>query len=179
MCITCISACAPSDLRRGASPSVLLPLRATERASGSTTAAAARAERGGSKRAAGDGLPTSSSAASLGDAAGGVFKQLRQGGGSLVGKSIEGAGLRGLPDVFLVTIERGAHALHAVAPSEVLQAGDVLWFAGSTDGVISLRKIPGAALNAQTLPSGVPACCHYVLRLTRACGDAGRRSRRR
>jgi TrkA-C domain len=63
--------------------------------------------------------------------------------GSMVGKSIEAAGLRGLSDAFLVALERGGRTLHAVGPSEVLQAGDVLWFAGSADGVISLRKIPG------------------------------------
>lgn len=61
----------------------------------------------------------------------------------IAGKSIEAAGLRGLPDAFLVAIDRGATTLHAVAPTEVLQAGDVLWFAGSTEGVITLRKIPG------------------------------------
>jgi len=64
----------------------------------------------------------------------------------IAGKSIESAGLRGLPDAFLVAIDRGATTLHAVAPSEVLQAGDVLWFAGSTEGVISLRKIPGVSM---------------------------------
>eukprot|EP00892_Ulva_mutabilis_P002422 jgi/Ulvmu1/12180/UM085_0044.1 len=61
----------------------------------------------------------------------------------VAGKSIQAAGLRGLPDAFLVAIERGGTTLHAVAPMEVLHAGDVLWFAGSTAGVISLRKIPG------------------------------------
>jgi K+/H+ antiporter YhaU regulatory subunit KhtT len=33
--------------------------------------------------------------------------------------------------------------LHAVSPTEVLAAGDILWFAGGTDAVITLRKIPG------------------------------------
>lgn len=44
-----------------------------------------------------------------------------------------------------MAIERSGRTLHAVAPSEVLHDGDVLWFAGSPDGVISLRKVPGAA----------------------------------
>jgi hypothetical protein len=61
----------------------------------------------------------------------------------LEGKSIVDAGLRGLPDAFLVAIERGPRTLHAVAPTEILQADDVLWFAGSSQGLISLRKIPG------------------------------------
>lgn len=68
-------------------------------------------------------------------------------GGSLVGKTIESAGLRGLPDVFLVAIERAnGTMLHAVPPTEVLESGDVLWFAGGTNAVISLRKVPGMQL---------------------------------
>ena len=64
-------------------------------------------------------------------------------GGAIAGKTIEAAGLRGLADTFLVAIERGNTTLHAVAPTEVLLPGDILWFAGSTEGVITLRKIPG------------------------------------
>ena len=72
----------------------------------------------------------------------------------IAGKSIEAAGLRGLPDAFLVAIDRGATTLHAVAPTEVLQAGDVLWFAGSTEGVITLRKIPGKLTRCSTFKDG-------------------------
>lgn len=68
---------------------------------------------------------------------------LARGGGGLPRKTIEAAGLRGLADAFLVAIERGNTTLHAVAPTEVLLPGDILWFASSTEGVISLRKIPG------------------------------------
>ena len=57
-----------------------------------------------------------------------------------------------LQDVFLVAIERNGRTLHAVAPTEVLHNGDVLWFAGSPDGVVSLRKVPGAP----------PARCDHV-----------------
>lgn len=71
---------------------------------------------------------------------------LGRGGGIIAGKTIEAAGLRGLADAFLVAIERGNTTLHAVAPTEVLMPGDILWFAGSTEGVISLRKIPGMPL---------------------------------
>ena len=59
------------------------------------------------------------------------------------GKTVDAAGLRGLPDAFLVTLERGGATVHAVKPSETLQAGDVLWFAAGTEGIISLRKVPG------------------------------------
>eukprot|EP00892_Ulva_mutabilis_P000905 jgi/Ulvmu1/10815/UM069_0051.1 len=64
---------------------------------------------------------------------------------SLVGKTVDAAGLRGLPDAFLVTLERAGTTVHAVKPTQTLQAGDVLWFAAGTEGIISLRKIPGLA----------------------------------
>ncbi|MCH2132631.1 MAG: SLC13 family permease, partial [Phycisphaerales bacterium] len=41
----------------------------------------------------------------------------------VVGQTIEDAGLRGLPGLFLSQIERGKTLLPAVAPNEVLQAG--------------------------------------------------------
>ena len=63
-----------------------------------------------------------------------------------------------LQDVFLVAIERNGRTLHAVAPTEVLHDGDVLWFAGSPDGVISLRKVPGAR------PRQHPLCKRSILR---------------
>lgn len=41
-------------------------------------------------------------------------------------------GLRQLPNAFLTSIDRGGSTIHAVAPDEVLEEGDVLWFAGGT-----------------------------------------------
>jgi len=61
----------------------------------------------------------------------------------LVGKTIERAGLRHLPGLYLIEIVRGANTLVAVAPQEVLQGGDHLVFAGVTDSVIDLQKIRG------------------------------------
>ncbi len=61
----------------------------------------------------------------------------------LIGKSIEEAGLRGLPGVFLAEIERGAKLMPAVAPTEVLQAGDRLMFVGIVDSVVELQRIRG------------------------------------
>jgi hypothetical protein len=87
-------------------------------------------------------LPSSASTSSFTDARG-VLMSLQPVVASLVGRSIEDAGLRGQPDAFLVAIDRGTETLHAVAPTEVLQANDILWFAGTADGVILLRKIPG------------------------------------
>ncbi|MDX1962658.1 MAG: SLC13 family permease [Pirellulales bacterium] len=62
---------------------------------------------------------------------------------ALVGKSIEEAGLRHLPGVFLAEIQRNEFVIPAVAPQERLQAGDRLVFVGIVDSVIDLRKIRG------------------------------------
>ena len=59
-------------------------------------------------------------------------------------KSIEKAGLRGLHQLYLVEIERRTgHRIPAVSPTEILEAGDVLWFSGVLESVASLRKIAG------------------------------------
>ena len=68
---------------------------------------------------------------------------LVQPGGPVVGKSVEQAGLRHLPGLFLVEIERGEQVLPAVAPTEVLQAGDRLIFVGIIESVVDLQKIRG------------------------------------
>ncbi|MCI0463976.1 MAG: SLC13 family permease [Gemmataceae bacterium] len=64
-------------------------------------------------------------------------------GSLLAGKTIEQAELRHLPGLFLVEIERQGEVLPAVAPTERLQAGDRLVFAGIVDSVIDLQKIRG------------------------------------
>jgi di/tricarboxylate transporter len=61
----------------------------------------------------------------------------------IVGKTIEAAGLRHLPGLFLTQIERGDDVLPAVAPNERLQANDRLAFAGILESVVDLRKIRG------------------------------------
>ncbi len=61
----------------------------------------------------------------------------------LDGMSIEEAGLRQLPGLYLVEVERGGHILPAVAPETVLQGGDRLLFAGIVESVLDLQKIRG------------------------------------
>jgi di/tricarboxylate transporter len=61
----------------------------------------------------------------------------------IVGQTIEDAGLRHLPGLYLSGIERGTHSLPAVGPDEVLEAGDRLSFVGVLDSVKDLRKIRG------------------------------------
>ena len=61
----------------------------------------------------------------------------------IVGKSIEAAGLRQLPGLYLTQIERGDRLISAPPPETILRAGDVLAFAGILESVVDLRKIRG------------------------------------
>jgi di/tricarboxylate transporter len=62
---------------------------------------------------------------------------------ALVGKTIEEAGLRHLPGLYLVEIDRHDRVLAAVPPHELLCANDRLVFAGVVDSVVDLQKIRG------------------------------------
>ena len=64
----------------------------------------------------------------------------------IIGQTIEAAGLRHLPGLYLSNIERGSQVLHAVGPAEILEAGDRLGFVGVLDSVKDLRKIRGLAV---------------------------------
>jgi di/tricarboxylate transporter len=64
-------------------------------------------------------------------------------GGPLVGRTIEQAGLRQLPNTFLAEIERGGEILAAVAPEVVLRADDRLVFVGVIGAVVDLQKTRG------------------------------------
>ncbi len=66
-------------------------------------------------------------------------------GGTLVGQTIERAGLRQLPQLYLVEIDRGGEVLHAVGPRETLMAGDNLVFVGVVESIVDLQKIRGLA----------------------------------
>ena len=62
---------------------------------------------------------------------------------SLVGRTIEDAGLRNLGDLFLMNIERGGRFLGPVTPSEILLAADRLVFVGIASQVVALRRFNG------------------------------------
>ena len=72
-----------------------------------------------------------------------TLEMLVEKGGPLVGKSIEEAGLRSLPQLYLGEIERGDRVIPAVGPEEVLQGGDRLIFVGVVESVVDLNKIRG------------------------------------
>ena len=61
----------------------------------------------------------------------------------LVGQTIDEGGLRHLDGVFLVELERRGRRLTPVTPSELLEAGDRLTFAGNITRVLDLQRIPG------------------------------------
>jgi di/tricarboxylate transporter len=61
----------------------------------------------------------------------------------LAGKTIEQAGLRHLPNMFVAEIDRDGEILAAVSPQERLQGGDRLLFVGVVDSVVELQKIRG------------------------------------
>lgn len=62
---------------------------------------------------------------------------------AIAGKTIEDAGLRHLPGLYLIEIERNGKILPAVSPVERLESGDRLVFAGVVDSVVDVQKIPG------------------------------------
>lgn len=64
-------------------------------------------------------------------------------GSAYVGQTIEAAGLRGLPGMYLAEIEREGRVLPAVGSSEVLRASDRLVFVGIVDSVLDLQKLRG------------------------------------
>lgn len=66
-----------------------------------------------------------------------------QAGSAVIGKTIEQAGLRRLPGLFLTRIDRETETVLAVSPDEVVREGDVLVFAGALDSVVDLQKIRG------------------------------------
>ncbi|NQV27617.1 MAG: SLC13 family permease [Rhodopirellula sp.] len=77
--------------------------------------------------------------------------------GPLVGQSVEKAGLRHLPGLFLAEIARGNDFLPAVAPTEKLQASDRLIFVGIIESVVDLKKIRGLVpADAQAEKVNVP-----------------------
>jgi len=61
----------------------------------------------------------------------------------LIGKSIENAGLRQLPGLFLAEIVRNDTILAAVEPTEILQESDRLIFTGLVDSIADLQSIKG------------------------------------
>ena len=86
------------------------------------------------------------------------------------GRTIEAAGLRGLPGVFLSRIDRGGESLRAVGPAEVIRAGDELVFVGELRSLVDLQQTKGLVPSEQ---SEAGATYRPGLRLTEAVVAAG------
>jgi di/tricarboxylate transporter len=63
--------------------------------------------------------------------------------GVMVGKTVEEAGLRNLPGLFLVEIERGEELLAPVSPRRKLHGLDRLVFVGVIESVVDLQRMRG------------------------------------
>ncbi|TWU28496.1 SLC13 family permease [Bythopirellula polymerisocia] len=61
----------------------------------------------------------------------------------LIGKSVQNAGLRNLPGLFLIEIDRGGETITPVSPQDKIQSGDHLVFTGVVTTIADLERIPG------------------------------------
>ncbi len=68
-------------------------------------------------------------------------------GGALDGATIQSGGLRNLPGVFLIGVERDGELTAPVHPEHLLRGDDQLTFAGQVDQVVELERTPGLALD--------------------------------
>lgn len=85
----------------------------------------------------------------FGDAREYIVEMLVKSNSPIVGQSIEDAGLRQLPGMFLVEIERAERTISAVTPQEILKANDRLIFAGDVRSVVDLKNIKGLKIAEQ------------------------------
>lgn len=72
-----------------------------------------------------------------------VLEMKVEDGSPLVGKTIEEAGLRHLPGLYLAEIEREGEIRAAVGPEERLHGNDQLIFVGIVDSIVDLQRIRG------------------------------------
>lgn len=66
-----------------------------------------------------------------------------QSGSPIDGKTIEEAGLRHLPGMYLAAIERDGESLVAVGADQTLRGGDRLMFVGIVESVVDLQRVRG------------------------------------
>lgn len=62
---------------------------------------------------------------------------------ALIGKTIAEAGLRRLPGLFLIEINRSSRLIAPVEPDQTILAGDRMRFAGVVSTIVDLERIPG------------------------------------
>lgn len=64
-------------------------------------------------------------------------------GCTLIGKTVEQAGLRHLPGLFLIEIDRHGDQITPVRPGDIIRDDDRLIFTGVVSTIVDLEKIPG------------------------------------
>ena len=64
-------------------------------------------------------------------------------GSPMADKTVEQAGLRHLPGLYLAEIVRGQQVIPAVGPQEMLRDGDQLVFVGAIDSIVDLHRLRG------------------------------------
>jgi di/tricarboxylate transporter len=64
----------------------------------------------------------------------------------LIGKSLLDNGFRNLVDLFLVEIIRDQHIISPVSPEEIIEAGDLLIFAGDITNIQTLNQFKGLSI---------------------------------
>ncbi len=69
----------------------------------------------------------------------------------LIGQTVEQVGLRHLPGLYLIEIDRDGNIIAAVSSAEKLRANDRLIFAGVVESVVDLLKIRGLQLATDQL----------------------------
>jgi di/tricarboxylate transporter len=75
----------------------------------------------------------------------------------LVGQTVEQAGLRNLPGLFLIEIDRRNEVITPVTPRDRIEAGDRLIFTGVVSTIVDLEKIPGLVPAVDTAYETDPA----------------------
>ncbi len=72
-----------------------------------------------------------------------LVEMLVKPGCRLIGQTVEAAGLRHLPALFLIEIDRGDKLIGPVGPDELIRINDRLLFTGVVSSIVELEKIPG------------------------------------
>ena len=86
----------------------------------------------------------------------------------LVSQTVEEAGLRQLPGLFLVEIERRGRIITPVAPEESIEAKDRLVFAGVVSTIVDLQRIRGLVPVSDEDPEQAGGLSNYRHRLVEA-----------
>jgi len=75
----------------------------------------------------------------------------------LVGKTVQRAGLRHLPGLFLIEISRASETITPVSPQDMIRSGDRLVFTGVVTTIADLERIPGLVPAADSTFETLPA----------------------